>query len=270
MTRRKPSRESRDLDAQDNPRRTPGRIRLFGLHAVAAALVNPRRRCRELIAIAAAGEKLACRLGHPLEKLNVGVKMVARAEIDRMLPEGSVHQGLLLEAETLPRLDLGDALSTRSDILVFLDHVTDPRNVGAVLRSAAAFGAGAVILTGRHAPGETGALAKAASGALDIVPLIRLANLTSGLRRVKTDGFWCIGLDPGGRDTISQASDYDRVALVLGAEGTGLRRLTRDHCDVVARLAISGAVGSLNVAAAAAVALYAVRGRRTPDGGATK
>ena len=136
-----------------------------------------------------------------------------------MFPEDSVHQGILLEADPLPRLDLNDALAARSDILVFLDQVTDPRNVGAVLRSAAAFGAGAVILTGRHAPGESGALAKAASGALDIVPLIRLANLASGLREAKTHGFWCIGLDPSGHDTLARASEYDRVALVLGRRG---------------------------------------------------
>lgn len=268
MTRRKPSHQSRESpresDAQDSPRRTRGRIRLFGLHTVAAALVNPRRRCRKLIAIAAAAEKLASQLSQPLKELNVNTKIVTRAEINRMFPEDSVHQGILLEADPLPRLDLNDALAARSDILVFLDQVTDPRNVGAVLRSAAAFGAGAVILTGRHAPGESGALAKAASGALDIVPLIRLANLASGLREAKTHGFWCIGLDPSGHDTLARASEYDRVALVLGAEGTGLRRLTREHCDVIARLAISGAVGSLNVAAAAAVALYAVRNRHAP------
>ena len=273
MPRRKPSRVSRESPRKTNTQANthvrrqlaPGPVRLFGLHAVAAALANPRRRSRGLIATTAACEKLADRLGYPLEELRISVETVTRAEIDRMLPEDSVHQGLLLEADPLPRLDLGDALSAGNDTLVFLDQVTDPRNVGAVLRSAAAFGAGAVILTGRRAPGETGALAKAASGALDVVPLVRLANLANGLRQAKAHGYWCIGLDSSAGDTIGRASDYRRVALVLGAEGAGLRRLTRDHCDLVARLEISGAVESLNVAAAAAVALYAIRDRRQGD-----
>ena len=240
-------------------KRSPAEIRLYGVHAVAAALANPSRICRLLMATAESAKKLSHRFGNLPEKVAVDVAIVPRGDIERLLPDGAVHQGLLLEADPLPPADASRLLAAEKRPLVFLDRVTDPQNVGAVLRSAAAFGAGAVLLPARHAPADGGALAKAASGALEIVPLVRLGNLAAGLRQAKARGYWCIGLDPTARATVDQAKDYDRVALVLGAEGTGLRRLTRDHCDVLVRLPMSGPVNSLNVAAAAAVALFAFR-----------
>jgi 23S rRNA (guanosine2251-2'-O)-methyltransferase len=193
------------------------------------------------------------------------VQIVDRREIERLLPAGAVHQGVALLADPPPEPDIEDVLSAAADraTLVVLDQATDPRNIGAVLRAAAAFDAAAVIMPERHAPGSTGVLAKAASGALETVPLVRVTNLARALERLKEAGFWCVGLDGDGTVTIAEADLAGRLALVLGAEGAGLRRLTREHCDLVVRIPISQRIESLNLATAAAIALYEVA-RRTP------
>ena len=234
---------------------------IYGRHAVAAALGNPGRRCRRLMAT---NEALAA-LGKAgvLPRAGLSPQTVMRDEIDRVLPRGAVHQGLALEAAALEarRLDVLEVEGGADPppIAVALDQVTDPQNVGAVLRAAAAFGARAVILPDRHAPHESGALAKAASGALETVPMVRVANLARALGEIKEMGYWCVGLDAHADQTLAGAAAGGTPTLVvLGAEGEGLRRLTAERCDFLVRLPISGAVESLNVAAAAAVALYAL------------
>lgn len=232
-----------------------GAIWLHGLHAVAAALGNPARRLRRLLLTPEAESILAGRLPPPWR---IAPERAERARFATFLPADTVHQGAALLADPLPDLPLDRVLGQagQSPVLV-LDQVTDPRNVGAILRSAAAFGAAATVMQDRHAPAETGALARAASGALEIVPVVRVVNLVRALAMLKQAQFWVVGLDAGAPVTLAQAGLAGRrVALVLGAEGEGLRRLTRETCDELARLPISPAMESLNVAAAAAVALY--------------
>jgi len=189
------------------------------------------------------------------------VRVLDRAGLAALLPEGAVHQGWALDAEPLLPADFDDVLRAAEIgedrvIVVVLDQVTDPHNVGAVLRSAAAFGAAAVILAEHGAPPESGALAKAASGALDLVPLVRVVNLARALDRLKEAGFWCCGLDAEAPQPLAGLDLARRAALVLGSEGGGLRRLVREHCDYLARLPTRPELPSLNVSNAAAIALY--------------
>ena len=196
------------------------------------------------------------------------IETVARERIDQVLPEGAVHQGLALLAQPLPQPGLQELLPTASGakesgrrVVVILDQVTDPQNTGAVLRSAAAFGAAALITTRRHAPPESGALAKAASGALEHVPYVQVGNLVRALDTLKAKGFWSLGLSGEATQNLTDADPGGPLVLVLGAEGTGLRRLTAEACDIMARLPTRGPIDALNVSNAAAVALYEVLGR---------
>jgi 23S rRNA (guanosine2251-2'-O)-methyltransferase len=226
---------------------------VYGLHAVAAALANPQRRCRRLVAT---DEAAAAR--DPAAEPRPEVW--PRAEIDRLLPPGAVHQGLAGLFSPLPAAALDDLLDRPGDdrpcAVLVLDQVTDPRNVGAILRSAAAFDCRGVVVQDRHSPPLSGVLFKAASGGAETVPLIRVANLARAIDDLKGAGFWSIGFDADGPEVLSEVDLGGRVALVLGAEGQGLRRLTRDRCDRLVRIPIGGGVASLNVAAAAAIALY--------------
>jgi 23S rRNA (guanosine2251-2'-O)-methyltransferase len=230
---------------------------IYGNHAVLAAIDNPNRRIRRLVQSSPAGQKLAQGGGdRPLPPWET----VDRQILDQIAGRDAVHQGVAALVEPLPDFEIEDLLAAATDrpsaILVVLDQVTDPHNVGAILRSAAAFGALAVLLTERHAAPETGVLAKAASGALDVTPLVRVANLARAMEQLKTAGFWCVGLAGEADRTLAQANLTGRVALCLGAEGPGLRRLTREHCDLLAKLPTSSPIGHLNVSNAAAVALY--------------
>jgi 23S rRNA (guanosine2251-2'-O)-methyltransferase len=175
------------------------------------------------------------------------------------VPGDAPHQGVVIEAEPLEDIWLADLLSRSAErsVLLVLDQVTDPHNVGAILRSAAAFGAVGMVTQDRHSPPEGGALAKAASGALERVPWARVVNLARALDEIAEAGFWRIGLDGEASAELKDALGPQRVALVLGAEGAGLRQNTREHCDALARLPITDAIESLNVSNAAAVALYA-------------
>ncbi len=234
------------------PQAPSGTIWLYGIHPVAAALANPARRLRRLLVTEEAEAGLAEMLKGGF---SVQPERTERARLDHLLGHDAVHQGVALLADPLPQPALAAVLERNGPLLV-LDQITDPRNVGAILRSAAAFGVAGVIAQDRHAPEETGALAKAASGALEMVPLIRAVNLARTLVALKAAGLWVVGLAADGEAFRGEALRERRVALVLGAEGAGLRRLTRETCDELAGLAMPGGMESLNVSNAAAVALY--------------
>ncbi len=236
----------------------------YGVHAVLAALANPRRRCRRILVATPSGHDLAARVAAAAGAGRPRPEVRDRRDIEGLLPPGAVHQGVALLADPLPEPRLEAVCRDADDdaVVVILDQATDPRNVGAVLRSAAAFGAGAVVVQRRHAPETTGALAKAASGAVETVPLVRVTNLARAMGELKESGFWCVGLDAGAAQSIAEAGLSGKVALVLGSEGEGLRRLTRDTCDRLVRVPITGGVESLNLSNAAAIALYELaRGR---------
>jgi 23S rRNA (guanosine2251-2'-O)-methyltransferase len=229
---------------------------LYGWHTVLEALRNPRRVTRRLVTT----ENAAIRLREALGTALPTEPVIAKAEdIGRQLTPDAVHQGLLLIAEPLvsPALDEMEA----TGIVLALDQVTDPHNVGAILRSAAAFGVSAVITTERHSPEVTGVLAKAASGALEHVPLVTVRNLARALDDLKQRGLVLVGLDSDGDADIAALPLRRPLALVLGAEGKGLRQLTRQTCHHVARLELPGRIVSLNVSNAAAVALYVAASR---------
>ncbi|MCW5696482.1 MAG: RNA methyltransferase [Bauldia sp.] len=239
--------------------RRPDRLFIYGIHSVAAALANPRRTVLRIIATENARHRLE-ELG---ARFPVAPEPAIPRDLDRLLGAEAVHQGVAVEVEPLPSPSLAE-LGRDARLVLLLDQVTDPHNVGAVLRSAAAVAADAVIVTGRHAPAETAVLAKAASGALDIVPVLTVPNLARALDELGSLGFRRIGLDSDGAATLETAIGGDKIALVLGAEGKGLRKLTRDTCDVVARLDLPGAIRSLNVSNAAVLALYLARRSLSP------
>ena len=246
---------------------------IYGRHAVAAALNNPERRWYRLAVLTGQEQQAgtliataaAARLGN-----DEPIRVVDRSDFAALLPEGAVHQGLALAVEPLAEPDLEDllrraAILSGRSVVVVLDQVSDPRNVGAVLRSASAFGALAVVLPVHGSPPVSGALAKAASGALERVPLVRVVNLAHALDRLKEAAFWICGLDETASQTLAALDLGGRVALVLGSEGGGMRRLVRERCDYLARLPTRTQQSTINVSTAAAVALYElVRDRDGP------
>jgi 23S rRNA (guanosine2251-2'-O)-methyltransferase len=229
------------------------RPRFWGRHAVAAALANPGREVVRLWATREAAAEIELPRDLPFT-------FAEAADLGRLVARDAPHQGLVAEVERLPDLLLADVIEEAPERrpLLVLDQVTDPHNVGAILRSAAAFDALALVTQDRHAPPESGALAKAASGALETVPWVRVVNLSRALDEMAEAGFWRIGLTGEAEMTLAEALGPARVALVLGAEGEGMRQNTQAHCDALARLPIGGAMESLNVSNAAAIALYAV------------
>jgi len=228
------------------------RPRFWGKHAVAAALDNPERK----VLRAWATREAAGFMQFPSD---VPLTLAEAPDLGRLIPSDAPHQGVVIEVEPLDGAWLDDILRNASDraVLLVLDQVTDPHNVGAILRSTAAFGAVGIVTQDRHSPAESGVVAKAASGALERVPWARVVNLARALEEIGEAGFWRIGLAGDAEASLKEALGPQRVALVLGAEGAGLRSNTREHCDALARLPISDAVESLNVSNAAAVALYA-------------
>jgi 23S rRNA (guanosine2251-2'-O)-methyltransferase len=231
------------------PRDRDGPVVLYGWHSVKAALENPQRNFHRLLAT----ENAARRLTDENVALAVKLDMVWPDAIEALVGPEAVHQGLYAEADPLPSPELEDVAS---GVLLVLDQITDPHNVGAIMRSAAAFAVKAVVTTARHTPEATGVLAKAASGALEYVPIVTIGNLSQALRTLKDLGTMVVGLDSSGEADIATVTFSDPVALVLGAEGKGLRQLTRTNCDIVARLALPGRIKSLNVSNATALALY--------------
>ena len=246
-----------------SPARNPQQaLWIYGRHPVLAALRNGRRRIERLLAT----DDTATDLKSATAKAAVPrpeVEVVDRRAISSLVPPDAVHQGFAALVRPLLADDLNTVLKqapqTARTVLLVLDQVTDPRNVGAVLRSASAFAAVAVVVQDRHAPEETGALAKAASGALETVPLIRVTNLARTLRMLQDMQFQCVGFAADSPLVLAQVPLQGHLALVLGAEGSGLRRLVRETCDVTVRIPISPGVDSLNLAAAAAIALYECR-----------
>ncbi len=238
---------------------------IYGRHAVAAALDNPARRIRRIVATQESLPSLEPMLASAQADLPAAPEILDRRALALLLPEDAVHQGIAIAADPLPRRELAELLSELREgagpnIIVVLDQVTDPHNVGAILRSAAAFAALAVVVPDHGTAPASGVLAKAASGGLEIVPLVRVGNLARALEHVKAAGFWCVGLEAEAAESLASLDLPERVALVLGAEGGGLRRLTREHCDFLARLPTRGGA-SLNVSNAAAVALYDIARR---------
>jgi 23S rRNA (guanosine2251-2'-O)-methyltransferase len=230
-------------------------VRLYGLHTVAAALANPKRKLLRLQVTRNALQRMEI----DPAALRVPHEIVEPRALDRLVGDDAVHQGAVLETRPLSTKKLG-AL-TDSDLILVLDQVTDPHNVGAILRSAVAFKAGALVTTSRHSPQESGVLAKAASGALELIPYIQVTNLADALTEIAGLGYRTVGLDSDGEQEVEAHLDAPKLALVLGAEGKGLRQKTRETVDVLARLDMPGAIRSLNVSNAAAISLYAARRR---------
>jgi 23S rRNA (guanosine2251-2'-O)-methyltransferase len=239
----RPARRDRDSD-------TDGPVILYGWHTVTMALANPERQIRKLTLT----ENAAKRLADENIETRVTPEIVRPQEIDRLLSPDAVHQGLLAEADPLPSPDIEDL--EQDGIVLVLDQITDPHNVGAILRSAAAFAVKAIVTTARHSPEATGVLAKAASGALELVPIVTVQNLARALTTLNELGFQTVGLDSEGSADLSEVTLREPLALVLGAEGKGLRQLTRETCSVVARLDMPGEIKSLNVSNAAVLSLY--------------
>ncbi len=231
-----------------------GLVRLYGLHTVRAALDNPRRKIRRMLATRNALERLEIA---DIAALPFPAELVEPRAIDRITGSEAVHQGVLIEAEPLKPKRLAELADT--PLIVVLDQVTDPHNVGAIMRSSVAFGAGALITTQRHSPHESGVLAKSASGALEHIDLIEVRNLAEALNELSDVGFQTVGLDSDGPAEMEKSFTGQKIALVLGAEGKGLRQKTRETVTTLARLDMPGAIRSLNVSNAAAVALYAAK-----------
>ncbi|WP_188669335.1 23S rRNA (guanosine(2251)-2'-O)-methyltransferase RlmB [Aurantiacibacter arachoides] len=250
-------RAGRMQGGRGSGRASKGAVRLWGRHAVEAALNNPDRHHRKLWATLEGLDSLDGELpaDFPLERAEV-------ADLARLVARDAPHQGLVLECDPLDDLHLSDVLAGDADRpIVVLDQVTDPHNVGAILRSAAAFNAAAIVTQDRHAPPESGVIGKSASGALEIVPWVRVVNLARALEEIAEAGYWRIGLAGEAEANFAEALPTGPVALVLGAEGEGMRHNVGQHCDALARLPISAAMESLNVSNAAAIALYAIATR---------
>ncbi len=225
-------------------------IVLYGIHSCFAALKNPKRKIQRIFVTDRTSKELVLSHKHPTPKI------IQIREFDKLLPKDAVHQGIVIETEPLPECNLKDI--SDSKIIVALDQVTDPHNVGAIMRSSIAFGADAIIFTKDNAPALSGALAKSASGALEIIKCCKVTNLSRALEQLKKDEFWVAGLDGHTKTDIDKANLSGKTILVMGSEGKGLRKITKSACDLLVRLPISDKIESLNVSNAAAIALYEI------------
>ncbi len=252
-----PAQDRRKKTAQADwkaPQLAPDQVLLYGIHTVRAALDNPERRITKLSVTQNALVRLET---GPVESLGFPVEIVTPQDLDKLLGPDAIHQGAMLETVHLPVRRLS-ALKD-SPLILVLDQVTDPHNVGAIMRSAVAFNAGALITTMRHSPTESGVMAKSASGALEMIPYIQITNLADALEELHKLGFVSVGLDSEGPAPLEETLSGNKIALVLGAEGKGLRQKTRQTVNALARLDMPGAIKSLNVSNAAAIAMYAAR-----------
>lgn len=276
-----PRPKAKAKPAENRPAKAPllntrqdakGAYWIYGVHAALAAVANPARDCRRIVLAETAKRELETRVAQAIIEAHKAlsgrpsVARMSRTDMESLLPPSAVHQGLAVLAQPLGETAIEDIVRDCAEksyaAVVILDQATDPRNVGAVMRSAAAFGAAAVVVQDRNAPAITGALCKAASGAVEKVPFVRVVNLARAIGMLKDGGFWAAGLDPVARRTLAEADLSGRVALVLGAEGRGLRRLTRDTCDELVKIPLARNTDSLNLSNAAAVALYELARRR--------
>jgi 23S rRNA (guanosine2251-2'-O)-methyltransferase len=261
---KKPSHRAK-TKARDHKPKSNANIGLFGMHAVTEAWLNPKRHIHDLYIT----DKALDGFDPALKKAqNMGLKrpsptMVDKSVLDQSTPMGSVHQGIGLNCQNLEETDIHDFIRASDNqdrsLLVMLDQVTDPHNVGAIIRSACVFGAAGMILQKKHAPELTGVLAKTACGGVEHVPVAYETNLTRSLETLQEAGYFAIGLAEEGENNLSDFKNHEKLLLVLGAEGDGLRRLVREQCDALVALPTQGPISSLNVSNAAAVALYAVR-----------
>lgn len=250
-------RAGRMKGGRGSGRASTGQVRLWGHHAVEAALMNPARRHHKLWATREAIAELDGELPQ-----DFAVEYAAPSDLDRLVSRDAPHQGLVLDCAPLEDVFLDDVLDgDAARPIVLLDQVTDPHNVGAIMRSAAAFGAGAIVTQDRHAPPEGGVIAKSASGALEVLPWVRVVNLARALDDIAEAGYWRLGLAGEAETTLADALPAGPMALVLGAEGPGMRHNIGQHCDALARLPIGEQIESLNVSNAAAIALYAIAAR---------
>jgi len=238
-------------------------ILFWGIHAVSEALLNPKRVCYRLWITDSAFKSIKDILDK-VEKLQIRMPEIIKSQksdIDHFLPKGSVHQGMALEVENLPDFSLDDMLGDDDcpDVILILDQVTDPHNIGAIMRSAAAFGVGAIITTEKGCPTINGVIAKIACGGAEHVPFIKVTNLSRAIESLKQENFWCIGLAEEGKEEFCKSKlSKGRIAIILGAEGEGLRQLTRKKCDELAFLPTKPPISSVNVSNAAAIAIYEV------------
>lgn len=250
-------RAGRMKGGRGSGRASSGHVRLWGRHAVEAALKNPARQHRKLWATREGIDSLDGEL-----PADFPVEYADAQDLARLVARDAPHQGLVLECEPLEDVFLDEVMDGESDRpIVILDQVTDPHNVGAILRSAAAFGAAAIVTQDRHAPPESGVVAKSASGALEVVPWVRVVNLARAMEEMAEAGYWRIGMTGAAETALADALPAGPVALVLGAEGDGMRHNITAHCDALAKLPISRTIESLNVSNAAAIALYAIATR---------
>lgn len=236
-----------------------GVFTIYGRHAAEAAIANAKRSIVRIYATAENAEALKKLLQQ--HKRDAGLlKIVERKEVDRMLPEEAVHQGIAAQVKPLDAPGLEDvclaAEQREKCVVLVLDQVTDPQNVGAIIRSCAAFGAAALIVQDKNSPAESGAMAKASAGTIEFLPVCRVTNLARALERLKKSGFWVAGMDGYATTTVDKMNKSGRVALVMGSEGKGMRRLVEESCDETIKLPIDPRVESLNVSTAAAIALY--------------
>lgn len=265
--RSEPRRQERGSPSRQRKSKPHSTLWLYGWHACLAALGNPHRQCHRLVLAGEPDSDQAGQLARIFERPELRLpepEQLDRDEMVDLLPPGAVHQGIALLTAPLSTPDLHELLNDLPygrQVIVALDQVSDPHNVGAILRSAAVFGGLAVLNTERHAPTETGTLAKSASGGLESVPYIQVTNLARSLDQLKEAGFWVFGLASEASEPLPEADLPERLVLCLGAEGAGLRRLTRERCDLLVRLPTPGSLQDLNVSNAAAVALYELLAR---------
>ena len=256
--RRKPSAPGRDFSHKPRNKQSfskggdDAKDWIWGTHAVEAALGNPARPAPKRLLVTADRAK---RLAPDIAKLPC-VQIMEGKDIARQLPQGAVHQGIALKIDEPEPLSIAEIGVPAQGVIVMLDQITDPQNIGAIFRSAAAFGVRAAILQDRHAPALTGVLAKTAVGAVDKVPYVRVVNLSRALEELADMGWRAVGLAGEAEETLENVLDGTPTVLVLGSEGEGVRRLVAEHCDAMGKIAMPGGFESLNVSAAAAIALY--------------
>jgi 23S rRNA (guanosine2251-2'-O)-methyltransferase len=261
--RKQHNRGSKDAQKKSGQKSNKVKIDLFGMHAVIEAWINPKRHVHALYITDKAmdGFDKALKIAHDRGLKRPDPTIIDKNTLDHSLPQGSVHQGIGLTCQPLDDVDIHDIIRAEEpkerSVLVMLDQVTDPHNVGAIIRSAAAFGANGLIMQRKHAPDLKGVLAKTACGGIEHLPIAYETNLTRSIEALQQAGYFAIGLCEHTKESVSRLNEYPKLVLVLGAEGDGLRRLVREQCDLLVRLPTVPPIASLNVSNAAAVALFA-------------